>query len=222
MENMVHERIQVLAWQCKTADLKSDEGQYCGVSVHPSHSLDLVPSDFHLFGPLEAQLSSKWFEDELPDENEHRRFRTSEQRRVRHSGKRLSNRSARASIHGNGEQKPLNKNESIRGKTKSERIIIAIRLNENVEWIRDERGEGTGFSLLNMVRTRVFSRSDRKPGPCAWILLVKYVQKPNQNISPFNPSSWRVGRVLFGGELNRKRCACAPSECTRGACKVHG
>jgi [histone H3]-lysine36 N-dimethyltransferase SETMAR len=36
---------------------------------HPSHSPDLAPSDFHLFGPLKRALSGKHFssDDELKD-----------------------------------------------------------------------------------------------------------------------------------------------------------
>ncbi|GFO47469.1 transposase [Plakobranchus ocellatus] len=31
---------------------------------HPAHSPDLVPADFHLFGPLKRHLGDKKFEDE--------------------------------------------------------------------------------------------------------------------------------------------------------------
>ncbi|GJQ69495.1 hypothetical protein Trydic_g6600 [Trypoxylus dichotomus] len=42
----------------------------CEVRVHPSSSSDLFPSDFYLFGSMEAHLSGKRFkdDDELQDE----------------------------------------------------------------------------------------------------------------------------------------------------------
>jgi histone-lysine N-methyltransferase SETMAR len=37
---------------------------------HPAYSLDLAPSDFHLFGPLENHLGVKRFADDKDDEME--------------------------------------------------------------------------------------------------------------------------------------------------------
>jgi histone-lysine N-methyltransferase SETMAR len=41
---------------------------------HPPHSLDLAPSDFHLFGPLKNYLGSKCFADEEALETETRKW----------------------------------------------------------------------------------------------------------------------------------------------------
>lgn len=40
-------------WACKCLELGDED--------HSAYSSDLMPSDFHLFGPLEKQLGGKWF-----------------------------------------------------------------------------------------------------------------------------------------------------------------